>query len=138
MAANLDVFDVAQSQVFEESIKMEEGLAESWWSAHRVRKDRKYCLAVGAEFDKEPFVEPELPRLALGKAAARPVSSTQGKTSSMREFDQRMMSSELHDYFRQTGYYTRRPFHKKGEHRRPRCPPALPPTHARRRPGPVR
>ena len=113
----LDVFDVAQSKVFEEAIKGESAIAEGWWSGFRERKDRKYCLAVGAVPDKVPFVEPELPRLALGKAAQRPISSTFGKTSSMRQFDLEMMSSELHDYLRASGHYTRRPFHRKGESR---------------------
>ena len=111
---NLDVFNVAQAQIFEETIKQESGIAEGWWSAYRERKEKKLGLAIGAIPEKEPVPEVVIPRLAMGRAAQRPLSTTFGKTSSMREFDQAMVTSELHDYFRATKYYTRRPFHKKG------------------------
>ena len=63
---------------------------------------------------QEPVIFPEQPRLALGKAAMRPVTDTFGKTSTQREFDQSCASSELRDWMRETGYFAKRPYHKKG------------------------
>ena len=48
---------------------------------------------------------PELPQLALGKAAAKPVAATFGLTSSAREADNLCISSELRDYMRDKGLF---------------------------------
>jgi hypothetical protein len=111
----LDIYSVVGNQIHEEIVKTEYTLKEEWWSAHRLRQERKLTLAIGAVPEKEPLVMPELPRLALGKAAARPVSETFGYTSSARESDLLVTSSEMHDYFRATGYWQRQArFRKKG------------------------
>jgi hypothetical protein len=110
----LDVFSVHDGQIHTESIKKEYGLAEGWWSNYRVKREAKVCLALGAVEDKPPVVWPEAPRLALGIAAKRPVEDTFGMTSSMREFDQECISSELRDWMRESGHFSRRPHHKKG------------------------
>lgn len=57
---------------------------------------------------------PEMPRLALGGIAIRPVTDTFGKTSTQREFDELSASSKLRDWMRETGYFAKRPYHKKG------------------------
>ena len=110
----LDVFSVHQGQIHTENIKKQEGQREGWWSKYRERQERKLSIALGAMPDKEPIKEPALPRMALGRAAARPVEETFGQTSSSREFDLECASSELRDWMRETGYFQRRPFHKKG------------------------
>ena len=63
---------------------------------------------------RKPIPIPELPTLALGKAAQVPVEHTFGLTSSSRESDLQCASSELRDYMRDKGLFAHRPFHKKG------------------------
>ena len=110
----LDLYTVEGNQIHGETIKKEYGVAEGWWSAYRERKEKKLATALGAVPEKPELVMPELPKLAMGQAGARPVSSTFGMTSSSRESDLLSTSSELRDYLRDTGYWQRRPFHKKG------------------------
>jgi len=110
----LDVFSVKESQIHTEFVNGEAGIKEGWWSKYRDRRDLKMSIAIGAVPEKEPVIFPEQPRLALGKAAMRPVTDTFGKTSTQREFDQSCASSELRDWMRETGYFAKRPYHKKG------------------------
>jgi len=110
----LDLYSVKGNTIHGEIIATEARLQEAWWSSHRARKDRKLALALGAVPDKEPIKEPDVPTLALGKAAARPLEKTFGLTSSAREADIESASSELRDWLRDSGYFTRRPYHKKG------------------------
>uniref|UniRef100_A0A7S2G670 Uncharacterized protein n=1 Tax=Haptolina brevifila TaxID=156173 RepID=A0A7S2G670_9EUKA len=109
----LDVFSVKENRIHEENIKKEQGLAEAWWTRHRGNQERKLSIAIGARPDKEPVIMPEMPRLALGKAAARPLSSTFGKTSTARESDLESISSELRDWMRESGHFARRPYHRQ-------------------------
>ena len=110
----LDLYTNAGNEIHGETIKKENGVAEGWWSGYRGQQERKLAIAIGAIPDKEPLVMPELPKLAMGKAAAQPVSSTFGLTSTSRESDLQCASSEMRDYFRDSGYWQRRPYHKKG------------------------
>lgn len=110
----LDLYSVKDNQIHSELIAGEYGIKEAWWERYRQGRERKLAIAIGAQPAKEPVVMPELPQLALGKAASRPVSATFGMTSSARESDMACLSSELRDYMRDKGLFARRPYHKKG------------------------
>ncbi len=110
----LDVFSVKENQIHSEMVHGEAAIKEGWWSKYRERRDTKIAIAIGANPPKDPVIMPEMPRLALGKAAARPVTDTFGKTSTQREFDEQSASSELRDWMRETGYFAKRPYHKRG------------------------
>eukprot|EP00322_Chrysochromulina_rotalis_P031078 CAMPEP_0115847362 /NCGR_PEP_ID=MMETSP0287-20121206/10343_1 /TAXON_ID=412157 /ORGANISM="Chrysochromulina rotalis, Strain UIO044" /LENGTH=137 /DNA_ID=CAMNT_0003301193 /DNA_START=58 /DNA_END=471 /DNA_ORIENTATION=+ len=110
----LDPLSVHEGMIHSQMVNGEYGIKEEWWSKYRARKDNKLKLAIGAVPEPEPVLFPEMPRLALGKSAAKPVSETFGKTSTQREFDEASASSELRDWMRETGYFAKRPFHKKG------------------------
>lgn len=99
----LDLYTVKGNTIHGEIIATEARLQEAWWSSHRARKDRKLALALGAVPDKEPIKEPDVPKLALGKAATRPLEKTFGLTSSSREADIESTSSELRDWLRDSG-----------------------------------
>ena len=111
---NLDLYSVKDNQIHAELIHMEYGIKEAWWERYRQGRERKLGLALNAIPPKDPIPIPELPRLALGKAAAVPVSATFGLTSSSRESDLQCLSSELRDYMRDKGLFAFRPHHKKG------------------------
>ena len=110
----LDLYSVKDNQVHAEFIHNELTIKEAWWDRFRAGKERKLGLALGAEPKKDPIPIPDLPQMALGKAAERPVAATFGLTSSSREADIQSCSSELRDYLRDSGAFARRPFHKKG------------------------
>ena len=110
----LDLYSVKDNQIHGELIRTENTVKETWWERYSQSRERKLGLAIGAVPTKEPVVMPELPQLALGKAAQRPVSATFGLTSSSREADITCLSSELRDYMRDKGLYAQRPYHKKG------------------------
>ena len=110
----LDLYTVVGNQIHGENIKKEYGVAEGWWSGYREQQERKLALALNAVPPKEEVVMPELPRLAMGKAGARPPTEAVGYTSTSRESDLLCTSSEMRDYFRDSGYWRRRPYHKKG------------------------
>lgn len=110
----LDLYSVKDNQIHGELIHKEYGTKEAWWERHRQGRERKLALAIGAVPPKTEVPQPELPQLALGKAAARPVAATFGLTSTARESDIASISSELRDYMRDKGLYARRPYHKKG------------------------
>ena len=111
---NLDLYSVTDNQIHAEIIHMEDGIKEAWWERYRQQKERKLAQALGAVVPPKPIPIPELPKLALGKAAAVPVSKTFGLTSTSRENDLQCASSELRDYMRDKGLFAHRPFHKKG------------------------
>ena len=102
----LDLYTVVGNQIHGENIKKEYGVAEGWWSGYRERQERKLALALNAVPPKEEIDFPELPRLALGKAGARPATEAVGYTSTSRESDLLCTSSEMRDYFRDSGYWT--------------------------------
>ncbi len=110
----LDVFSVHDGQIHTESINKEYGIAEHWWNTHRLRKERLLSLAIGAVPDKEEVQWPEAPRLAMGLAAQRPLSDKVGVTTTKQDAELACVSSELRDWMRESGYYQRRPFHRKG------------------------
>ena len=110
----LDLYSVKDNQIHQELINMEYGIKEAWWERYRQGRERKLALAIGAAPPKDAIPVPELPQMALGKAAARPVAATFGLTSSAREADIQCISSELRDYMRDKGLYAHRPYHKKG------------------------
>jgi hypothetical protein len=111
---NLDLYSVKDNQIHEELINKEYGQKEAWWDAYRTGRERKLALALGAVPPKPPIPVPDVPRMALGRAASRPTSATFGLTSSAREADLQSVSSELRDYMRDKGIFANRPFHKKG------------------------
>ena len=110
----LDLYSVKDNQIHSETIKGEEGIAEAWWARYRAERERKLALALGAVPPKAPIPVPDVPRMALGRAAAVPVAETFGLTSTSREADLQAISSELRDYLRDTGHFANRPYHKKG------------------------
>lgn len=110
----LDLYSVKDNQIHAELIHTENSVKESWWDRYLQAREAKLAHALGAAPPKKPVEVPALPQLALGKAAARPVSATFGMTSSARESDILCISSELRDYMRDKGLYARRPYHKKG------------------------
>ena len=121
----LDVFSVGDGQIFTEGINSEANIKEHWWTNYLDRRNLKLGIAIGANPPKDPVIVPEMPRLALGKAAARPVTGEYKVTSTQREFDERSATSELRDWMRETGYFAKRPYHIKGSE--------LAPTHQRSR-----
>jgi hypothetical protein len=110
----LDVFSVADGQIFTEGINSVANIKEQWWTNYLDRRNLKLGIAIGANPPKDPVIVPEMPRLALGKAAARPVTGDYKVTSTQREFDERSATSELRDWMRETGYFAKRPYHIKG------------------------
>ena len=110
----LDLYSVKDNQIHSELIRTEDGTSESWWDRYRQQREKKLGHALGAVPKKEEIPVPDLPKLALGKAAARPVAATFGLTSTSREADIQCASSELRDYMRDKGLFSRQPYHKKG------------------------
>ena len=115
MSPLLDLYSVHDNQIHAEFINSEYGIKEAWWENYRQQRERKLALALGAVQTKPPVKIPELPQLALGKAAVQPVSATFGLTSSTREANIACLSSELRDYMRDSGMFNRKnTFGKKG------------------------
>ena len=114
MSPNLDLYSVKDNQIHAQTIKTEDTVREAWWTKFRAQKQSKMSLALGAVPEKVPIPIPDVPRMALGRAAAVPLAETFGYTSSSREANMESASSELRDYLRDSGYFTKRPFHKKG------------------------
>ena len=110
----LDLYSVKDNSIHGEILATENGISEAWWERYRQEKERKLCHAIGAVPPKEPIKIPDLPKLALGRAAAIPVEKTFGMTSTSRESDLQCASSELRDYMRDKGLFANRPYHKRG------------------------
>ena len=111
---NLDLYSVKDNTVHAELIASEYGIKEAWMERYRQNRERMLAHAIGAVPPKPDIPIPDIPKLALGQAAAQPVSATFGLTSSSRESDLACLSSELRDYLRDKGHFARRPYHKKG------------------------
>ena len=54
----LDVFSVADGQIFTEGINSEANIKEHWWTNYLDRRNLKLGIAIGANPPKDPVIVP--------------------------------------------------------------------------------
>jgi hypothetical protein len=110
-----NLYSVAGNQIHAETIAKQIRQDSSWWAKHRHVADMKFQYAVGAIPDKKKIVYPKLPQPVLGKAAATDVDEAAlSKMSTMQADFFFAQSSEVWDWYRETGYLQKKQHNKKG------------------------
>ena len=109
-----NLYSVAGNQIHGERLAKQARQDSEWWSKHRAVCDLKFQYAVGAVPDQKKAVVVERPKMLLGKEAPEADAAALSKMSSMQADFYFGQTSELWDYYRETGALQKKTHNKKG------------------------